>query len=101
MVLRSEARRAFVVAWILARQYEKSPMATSKRYNVSGDPVIDRIIGGFGTQPLDEPLKEEVREPPKEVVWSIRRTVWFVIGLSAVGWTAVVGLVVYLFSVQS
>lgn len=76
-------------------------MATTERYKVSGDSVADRTIGGFGTQPLYEPLKEEVSEPPKEEVWSIRRAVWFWIGLSAVGWTAVVGLVVYFFSLQS
>lgn len=76
-------------------------MAISKRYTVSGKSVADRTIGGFGAQPLYQPLKEEVREPPKEVVWSIRRAVWFWIELSAIGWTAVVGLVLYFFSVWS
>ena len=68
-------------------------MAISKRYNVSADPFTDRTMSGFSAQSSYQPLKEEV--------WSIRRAVWFWIGLSAIGWTAVVGLVVYFFSVRS
>ena len=76
-------------------------MAISKRYTVSGEQVTDRTIGGFGALSSYEPLREEVREPAQDEIWPIRRAIWFCIGLSAVGWTAVVGLVVYFFSVRS
>ena len=68
-------------------------MAISKRYSVSGDPFADGTMSGFGAQPLYQPLREEV--------WPIWRAVWFWIELSAVGWTAFVGLVLYFFSVWS
>ena len=68
-------------------------MAISKHYSISGDRIADPAMGGLGARLY--------YDPPKNEVWPIRRAVWFWIGLSAVGWTAFVSLVVYFFSVQS
>jgi hypothetical protein len=73
-------------------------MTISKRYIVSDERVTDGTIGGFGALSSCEPLTEEVRESPQDEVWPIRRAVWFWIGLSIVGWAAVV--VIALASIQ-
>jgi hypothetical protein len=61
------------------------PMAIAKRYSVSDEVVSDRSRGGVGARLLYEPSNEEV--------WPIGRAILFWIGLSAVGWTAIAGLV--------
>lgn len=76
-------------------------MTISKRSTVSGVRISDSTIGGFGALfSLAQP-SDEVRETSQKKPWPIRRAIMFWIGLSAVGWTAVVGLTVYLLSLPS
>ena len=76
-------------------------MTISKRNTVSGVQISDSTIGGFSALfSLAQP-SEEVREASQKQPWPIWRAILFWIGLSAVGWTAVVGLAVYFVSLLS
>ena len=76
-------------------------MTMLKRYTFSGARVTDRTIGGFSAVSSLAPLREEVLEPPQEEVWPIGLAGWSCIGLGAVCWAAVGGLVAYFFFLLS
>jgi hypothetical protein len=60
-------------------------MAISKRYDISGNPIVFRNAGSFDARSYST--------HPTEEVWPIRRAVWFWMGLSAAGWIVFAGLV--------